>query len=130
MPIDSGYKLVRTIGTTSSAESAPSASSAWFSPDRFPNANGLEIAFGTVTKGNADNKATVQLYLKQTISGTATILPYDTSAGSIASGSTAVSKKQYTNMPPGDIFPIVTGIAGTTSHVAFSVYARPIITQQ
>ena len=124
MPTSAGYKVLRAIGSQTSAESAPTTStSGWFAPDQFPGADGLEFALSTVTKGSADVAAPIQIWLKQTVAGSATVVPYGTM--SVVSGSTTVAAKQFANVPPGDWYATVGTITGTTSSVAATMYVRP-----
>lgn len=120
MPTSGGYTVLRSWSATTT-DAAPTASSTFVTPTFFPGANSVEIAFTELTKG-ATSTGEVELWLRTTdASGTTRVIPYDTSAGTIATGSTSqvLTSVQLTDVPPGDWYARIkigtasTGFTGT-----------------
>lgn len=126
MPTGGGYTVLRTwSGVTTDA--APTTASAFVTPEFFPGANSLEIAFTEITKGAAAD-GEVQLWLRTTdADGTRRVIPYDNTVGTIASGSTSqvLPSLKFADVPPGDWYArilIDTSTGGFTGTVLARYY--------
>lgn len=125
-----GYETLRSIAAVAAAEAAPATTaSGWFTPKRFPESDGLEFAFTQATKAVADNTCTLALWVRQTIGGVSTVVPYDVALGSLASGGTTMTRKQYASIPPGDWYVTLSAVGGTTPAITLNVLVRPYRTQ-
>ena len=120
MPTSGGYTVLRSW-SAATTDAAPTASSTFVTPTFFPGANSVEIAFTELTKG-ATSTGEVELWLRTTdASGTTQVIPYDTTAGTIETGSTSqvLTSLQLTDVPAGDWYARInigtasTGFTGT-----------------
>lgn len=128
MPTSGGYTTIKTF-TAATTEAAPTTASTFVTPEFFPGADSLELVFSAFTVGNADNTATIQLWLKSyDASGTEFVTVYDESVATISGSATTMyatpSSKKYTDVPSGSWFIRASSVAGTTAAITGTVRAR------
>jgi len=128
MPTSNGLESVKSWAS-SSAESAPTTASTFFNPTFIPSADALEIVFGEFTVNNADNAATIQLWLKAyDEDGNEFVTVYDESLATISGSATTMyatpSKVQLENVPAGSWFLRASSVTGTGAFITGDAYAR------
>ena len=128
MPTSGGYTTIKSF-SAATTESAPTTSSTFVNPTFFPGADSLEIVIGELTVNNADNAATLQLWLKSyDADGTEFVTVYDESLATVSGSSTTMyatpSQKQYTDVPAGSWFIRASSVSGTGGSLTGTVRAR------
>ena len=126
MPTSSGYKVLRSIAAVTASEAAPATTaSGWFAPDQFPEADGLEFAFTAATMTGTSPVGKVTLWVRQTVGGAATVIPYKVDAATLTGNGGTAAAVQYANVPPGDWYATLSTVTGTTPVITAKVLVRP-----